>query len=136
MRSIVALSLLAFVTIACGPTPAATNVSPPAALAAGEFALPTDTPIVLPSGVVEACGGVGINAVVHGDPRDPKIAWLTTDRGGRIDVTWPAGYRARFQPALEVLDPTGAVVLHEGQPVNGGCVTTVPEVLHLEPPFR
>ncbi len=32
---------------------------------------------------------------------------------------WPAGYRVRFHP-VELLDPTGKVVAHQGQEVNAG----------------
>jgi hypothetical protein len=134
-RSAVLLSLFAIVAVACGSAPAA-STAPSSSLAAGEFALPTDVPIVLPNDVVQACGGVGIIAVLHGDPHDPHVAWLTSNLGTRIDVTWPSGYRARFLPALAVVDPTGAVVAHEGQAVTGGCVTMDAHVLHLEPPFN
>lgn len=134
-KSAVQLSLFAIVALACGSAPAVSTAAAPS-LAAGEFALPIDEPIVLPPDVVQACGGVGINAVLHGDPHDPHVAWLTSNLGVRTDVTWPSGYRARFLPALEVVDPTGAVVAHEGQAVTGGCVTMNGRVLHLEPPFN
>jgi hypothetical protein len=68
-----------------------------------------------------------------------RNAWTrpsTNKLGARIDVTWPSGYRGRFVPAFEVVDPSGAVVAHEGQAVTGGCVTTDTHVLHLEPPFK
>jgi hypothetical protein len=29
-------------------------------------------------------------------------------------ITWPAGFRARFSPGLEILDPSGTVVARGG----------------------
>jgi hypothetical protein len=113
-------------TVAYSPTPGLT-------LAQGEIALPTEVPVILPSGETEVCAGIGLSAVLHGDPHEPHVAWLVNSLGTRIDVTWPAGYRARFVPTLEVLDAAGAVVLREGDPVTEGCVTSDPHVLHLQP---
>lgn len=101
----------------------------------GDIALPTAEPLVLPSGAVEACGGVGISAVLRGDPHDPHIAWLVNNLGTRVNITWPPGYRARFDPGLVVLDAAGIVVLKDGDSVTGACVTGSPDLLHLEPPF-
>jgi hypothetical protein len=61
---------------------------------------------------------------------------LITDTEARLDVIWPPGYHARFVPTLEVLDAAGAVVLHEGDPVIGGCTTGDQNVLFLIPPFN
>jgi hypothetical protein len=63
------------------------------------------------------------------------LAWLVNNLGTRHDVVWPAGYRARFIPKLEVLDADGTVVLREGDPVTGACVTSEPGVYLLMPPF-
>ena len=68
------------------------------------------------------CRGVGLDATIRGDPADPRIVWLVTDRGREIDVVWPPGWAARFTPSLEVLDPAGNVRYHEGDAVTGGCV--------------
>lgn len=105
-------------------------------LASGETALPTEPPVSLPPGAIEACGGVAISAVLHGDAADQHVAWLVSDLGTRIDVAWPPGYRARFSPSLEVLDGSDVLVIKAGDPVSGGCVTVNPGVLLLEPPFR
>jgi hypothetical protein len=116
------------------PTPTAVNsLAPAESLPQGEVALPTEVPVILPSGETEVCAGIGLSAVLHGDPHDRHVAWLVNSLGTRIDVTWPAGYRARFVPTLEVLDAAGAVVLREGDPVTEGCVTSDPHVLHLQP---
>lgn len=101
-----------------------------------EFPLPTEERVAIPPGAVRACFGIGLDAILHGDPSDPRVAWIA-DRlsGQRKDVTWPAGYRARFAPDLQVFDPGGQVVLRENSPISGACVTAHPGVLHLAPPF-
>ena len=121
---------------ACGPIPAPSTVAVVSLSQSGDIALPTAEPLVLPSGVIEACGGVGISAVLRGDPHDPRIAWLMNNLGTRVNITWPPGYRARFDPGLEVLDAAGVVVLKDGDSVTGACVTSSPDLLHLEPPFN
>jgi hypothetical protein len=138
MRYIVAVTaLLVMSACASPPSPSATTPSSSAMpLASGEIALPTEPSVSLPPGVVEACGGVGLSAVLHGDTADPHVAWLVSDLGTRIDVIWPPGYRARFSPNLEVLDGSGIIVIRTGDPVTGGCVTADPSILLLEPPFQ
>ena len=85
-----------------------------------------------------ACAGVGLDAEVHGDPKDPSIVWLTSllpaggqpdPIGDRVEVIWPTGYTAVFDPALRVLDPTGQTAMQEGDYVDGGCVTQGPLLL-------
>jgi hypothetical protein len=74
-------------------------------------------------GAPQACAGVGLAAVLHGDPSDQRVAWLENlVDGSRLDVLWPAGYRARFAPSLEVLDASGATVAREGDAIEGACV--------------
>ncbi len=87
----------------------------------------------LPEGA--PCAGVGLNAILHGDPDDPQLAWLVTEVGTRVNVAWPIGYRARFNPTIEVLDHTGMVVLREGDRIHGGCTTDATHEIYLEPPF-
>lgn len=107
---------------------------PPAA--SGEFALPTLEPLALPPGAVHVCAGVAVDGVLHGDPSDPRVAWLTSSSTGRrIDVAWQPGYVARFDPTIEILAPGGTVVLRDGDPVTGGCVEAG-GLLLIEPPFR
>ena len=137
MRSIVLIPLLFAISACAAPPPP--SVAPPSAPArppvSDTLALPTDPPIEMPPGAVAACGGIALSAVLDGDVADPRLAWLVADPGRRVDLTWPPGYRARFTPHLEVLDARGVVVLKEGDPVSGACVTPDPRVLHLEPPF-
>jgi hypothetical protein len=86
-----------------------------------EYALPTNS---VPAWL-GMCGGVGLDAVVRGSPSDPRIAWLENHLGGtsRMEATWPAGYRARFTPRLEILDGWGNVMLRDGDTVSGSCAS-------------
>lgn len=88
-----------------------------------DFQLPTID--VGPNG---GCAGVGTEAVLTGDPHDPRVAWLISG-GTRVDVVFPEGFTARFTPALEVLDASGAVVAHAGDRIDGYCVTGGPPLL-------
>jgi hypothetical protein len=105
----------------------------------GELALFTHAPFDTPPGIPMACAGVGLDAIVHGDPADPKVAWLINrlpaPGDGRIEVAWPPGYRARFAPNLEVLDGTGRIRLREGDPIDGTCGTGVDGAVILELSF-
>jgi hypothetical protein len=102
-------------------------------LPSGDLALPTINQ--LPYNI---CAGVGADAVLHGSATDPRIAWLESSTGSttpqRTDVVWPAGYRARFAPSLEILDENGNVVLTDGAHITGLCSGGPPAV--LEPPFQ
>jgi hypothetical protein len=69
-----------------------------------------------------ACRGIGFDGVVRGDPADPRIVWVETEGHGTKRLVWPAGYVARFNPDLEVIDIGGQVILREGDRVSGGCV--------------
>ena len=95
-------------------------------------ALPTATPI--PSGFIDlavelspsfpphdgsviACGMSGFDdSVLHGSPSAADPVWLeaVARPGVKIAVRWPAGFRARFAPKLELLDPGGTVVARDG----------------------
>jgi hypothetical protein len=108
--------------------------SPRPSLSGGLFALPTTN--WLAGGV---CAGVGLDAVLRGSPTDPRVAWLENNMGvqARMEATWPAGYRARFSPSLEVLDEHGNVVIREGDTVAGACGNNPDTgMLYLEPPFK
>jgi hypothetical protein len=86
-----------------------------------------------------ACLGLGLDAVLRGDPTYPRVAWLDLpeSRGPAhtFDVVWPHGYRARFSPGLEILDERGRIVLRGGDKVTGACATAGDELL-LIPPFE
>ena len=76
-----------------------------------------------------ACGGIGGGGfmILMGAPSDPHLTWEVGPDGGRQDIVWPPGYRARFDPSLEVLNPAGAVVFRQGDQIAaGGCVAGGP----------
>ena len=86
-------------------------------------ASPSDGTITLPTVAVGGCRDVGLrDAALTGDANDPRVAWVVQN-GLRLDVVFPAGYRARFAPELEILDTDGKVVARGGDPIGGGCTT-------------
>jgi hypothetical protein len=94
------------------------------------------------------CAGVGLDAVLRGSPGDPRVAWLEVNlpagyspeastSGPEPTVVWPAGYRARFAPNVEILDASGNVVLRDGDHIDGACGNDPDtNTLYLEPPFQ
>jgi hypothetical protein len=71
----------------------------------------------------QACGGVGLtDATLHGSSTDRRVAWLEIAGFPDRAVVFPTGFTARFAPALEVLDTTGAVAFREGSSIVGACV--------------
>jgi hypothetical protein len=76
-----------------------------------------------------ACRGIGLDAVLVGDPGDAQVAWLETSDGRTIALTWPPGYAARFDPDLTVVDGDGQVRFRAGDRVAGGCVKGPPDDL-------
>jgi hypothetical protein len=106
-----------FVSAANSPNPP----SPRPPLPDGLIALKTTNWLETPDTI---CAGVGLDAVLHGSPNDPYVAWLENRVvAGRDEIVWPAGYRARFSPNLDILDESGIVVLREGDAISGSCVT-------------
>jgi len=66
--------------------------------------------------------GVGRDATLHGSPTDSRVTWATDNGlGMRIEILWPVGYSARFDPNVEVLDASGNVVGREGDLIVGSC---------------
>ena len=118
MRRLAAVSILTVIVVACAsPTPSpfrSATVSPGAPPA---VKLPTLE-------WVSACAGIGlVDAVLNGDPADPRVAWLDLGGHGRREIVFPPGYTARFAPSLEVLDDAGHVVARAEDRIAGGCVT-------------
>jgi hypothetical protein len=117
---------------------------------------PTKTGIVMADGTVSLhttewlpgsiCAGVGIDATLTGSRDDPRIAWLdfhfnlwfTPDPSYTPpSIIWPAGYRARFLPEIEIVDGSGTVVLRAGDHVGGACgYDPGTNTMYLEPPFQ
>src|SRR5689334_22294136 len=66
--------------------------------------------------------GVERDATLHGSPHDPHVVWATDRTSGvRFELVWPWGYRAIFDPQLELFDGVGRVVAHEGDLLIGSC---------------
>lgn len=126
--------LLALALAGCSTvSPSFGALVPPAASPAPT--LPT-TSLTAPDGSEMACAGVGLTDVLRGDPANPRLAWLESfpNGGHRLEIVWPPGYSARFTPRLQVLDPTGQVVIEDGDFVEGACVWS--DGAHLMyPPF-
>lgn len=59
--------------------------------------------------------------VLRGSATGPWIAWAEGMAGPEMQLAWPAGYRARFMPLLEVLAPDGTIVAREGTPITTAC---------------
>ena len=118
-----ALMLFGVLSMLLGCAPAEPSSSPGPLLA-----LPTYPP------ELQLCLGLGAEgAVLHGDPTREGLTWLDIN-GEERAILWPAGYRARFSPALEVVDNTGRVVLREGSSISGVCAGPEGKVI-LRPPF-
>ena len=83
---------------------------------ASRLALPT---LITDNG---GCRGLGLDAILAGDPTDPRVAWLVNPNGARQDIIWPPGFTGRFTPRLEILDASSNVVFRAGDTVHGGCV--------------
>jgi hypothetical protein len=108
------------------------SAGPP--VASGAIPLPTPNVAPIP---LDRCAETPLDSALHGDQHDPLIAWIV-DRvsHARRDVVWPPGYGARFTPGLEIVDPTGAIVLREGEAITKACGVTDDGRLYLAPPFR
>jgi len=138
------IAVLAACLSACmspvAPSPSTPTAPSFAALASGDLPLITHVPIIVPSGGIEVCAGVGLSAVLRGSADDPRLVWLVNQIGSgpqtRIEAVWPAGYRVRFDPKAEILDGSGRVVLSDGDPVTGTCGKQGDGSVYLVPPFQ
>jgi hypothetical protein len=53
--------------------------------------------------------------ILEGDPADSVApVWLRGTSGQRLEVVWPAGFWVRFDPAAQLVDERGKVVLRAG----------------------
>jgi hypothetical protein len=93
-----------------------------AACSSTPLALPTDPAWRDPTG----CRGVGLDGILRSSPSDPRRFWMEDRKtGDRVDLIWPAGYYARDDAGLEVVDGSGTFVGKEGDLVIGACVVSV-----------
>jgi hypothetical protein len=101
-----------------------------AACSTASLTLPTDPGWHDPAG---GCRGVGLDGILRGSANDARVLWME-DRatGERVELIWPAGYHARDDFGLEVLDDSGTFVGKEGDLVTGACITGAPgEAMHV-----
>jgi hypothetical protein len=85
------------------------------------LALPTD-PEWHYTGPGDPCRGVGLNGILRVSTSDQRIFWMENrPTGERADIIWPAGYHARSNFGLEVIDDHNVVVGREGDLITGTC---------------
>jgi hypothetical protein len=124
----IALRALLLVCVAASCSPA-TNLQTPLPLPAVHL-----RPVE--SGVLHGCGGVAEPSTLAGSAHDPQVVWLERLAGRtRVDVVWPPGFTATFDPGLAVYDASGRQVLRAGDFVEGGCHAGDPRGLLVTPPF-
>ena len=112
-RAVTAMALAGAVVVGC-----ASSLPPASPLPTSFVDVPTlPGASIAPGGTPAACGGVGLgDAILHGSAVASDPVWLETvaEPSGRVAVGWPAGFRARFSPSLELIDTAGIVVAREG----------------------
>ena len=109
------VALASLTTAGCASPPAPT----PTPVPSGFINLAVELSASFPphDGSVIACGMSGYDdAVLHGSLSSADPVWLeaVARPGLKIAVRWPAGFRARFAPKLELIDPGGTVVARDG----------------------
>jgi len=115
---IAALGVLLFGTVlfrGTGPT-AEPSVASPSPLAG--YVLPSIAPALEVDWV---CAGVGLSPLFLEGQLEGGVAevWAGTPTH-RIPLRWPAGYRARFEPGLVIINRDGIVVAHGGDNMDTG----------------
>jgi hypothetical protein len=109
------LIVMTSLAVGCSPAPPA-----PTPVPSGFIDLPTLSGVAPDTGgALLACAGVGFSdSVLHGSQTAADKVWLEAVDPfvsvGVAAVRWPAGFRARFAPTLELLDSIGVVVAREG----------------------
>ena len=123
--------------IATGLLAAACVVAPPptpfGSLNPGEIWVPVAN-WRLPDGQQLLCAGGGFvgDYRLHGSSDSPRIVWMIGPDGDRTELAWPVGYRARFDPGLELLTADGRIVGREGTLATGGCASAERGVMSVE----
>ena len=110
-----AVAFASLTTAGCASPPAPT----PTPVPAGFINLAVELSASFPphDGSVIACGMSGYDdSVLRGSPSAVDPVWLeaVARPGVKIAIRWPAGFRARFAPKLELIDPGGTVVARDG----------------------
>jgi hypothetical protein len=73
-----------------------------------------------PPDILVACEKALLSGTIAGSQQDPRVAWVIAPTGRRVDVTWPFGFRAAFDPDLSIIAGDGSVVARSGQAVRLG----------------
>lgn len=73
------------------------------------------------------CESALAEGILHGDPGDPRVAWLINPDGLRYELQWPRGFTARFNPELELVASNGEVVAREGDDLDLGGGFSAPD---------
>lgn len=110
--------------------PAATGTPLPTS-APSVTAQPSVAPVVLRTFPVappdaqgeRSCDAIGVDdpvvGILDGDAallEDP--VWLSAPDGGKLSIVWPAGFTARFSPAVVLYDDRGVVVARAGDTIS------------------
>ena len=102
-------------TLGASTTPSSLPATPTAS-AATAYALTTDPRWGCPF-------GVGADVTIRGSLDDPKRVWgIDNSSGARVELLWPPGYSARFEPDLVIIDEDGEVVGHDADLIIGACM--------------
>jgi len=111
-----------------------------AQLPSGAIAVPTDDNLMSSAQSGIACNASAVvpavTGVLAGDASDSAWpVWLQSADGNRLYVRWPRGFSAKFDSQVTLLDETGAVVLHEGQPITLEQVGVDPSLGTRQQPY-
>jgi hypothetical protein len=63
-----------------------------------------------------------VEGTLAGDRSDPEHVWLVGSSGGRISVTWPAGFTLVFAPEATLYDQTGQLFARAGDTIDLGQI--------------
>jgi hypothetical protein len=68
------------------------------------------------------CAGVGMSPLTLRGAlvNDQAGVWAET-RGPNVEVLWPRGYRARFEPELVIVNPAGMEIARDGADMSVGA---------------
>lgn len=88
--------------------------------AAGEMVNIPTRPSPPPGRLVLCPAALHTPFTLVGDRTKSPPVWGINLAGQPFAIVWPAGFRARFSPGLEILDPSGTVVARGGVVSDAG----------------
>jgi hypothetical protein len=96
----------------------ATSISTSTSSETAGFLLPT-IPAALETN--PTCAGVGMSPLtLRGALINEQASVWAETQGPNVAVLWPRGYRARFEPALVIVNPVGMEVARDGADMSVG----------------